>query len=193
MCLYCNSLNDLTGVLHLLYLCYRSVLQTPLCDAQLRISPQLLGSVWRRALSDSRCKLWRPHGEAEKSFPERQGTQGGVPGFKVSLLWFSDQSWHSHHELQCQRDLSGGAYTHRLVLLVKQEVSFPRCVCFNSPCVSFRWSTVPVWFQGTAGTSWRSSCSPFSATTSPNFQLCLLPNPRVFLLRRTASTPWVST
>lgn len=56
-----------------------------------------------------------------------------------------------------------------------------------------RWSTVPVWCQGTAGTSWRSSCSLFLAPVSLNFHLCLLPSQKVSSHQQTALTLWLST
>lgn len=87
----------------------RSALQAPVCDAQLRNPPELPGSVWRWTLPNSGCKFWCPHGEAEKSLSECQGTQGGVSWFEISLLRLLDKSWYRDDELQCQRDISRGA------------------------------------------------------------------------------------
>lgn len=87
-------------------LCSRPAFQTLICDAQLGNPPKLPGFVWEWALLGSWRKLWRSYGEAKEPLPECQRPQSGVPGVTIPLLRLPDQSWHSDHELKCQRNIS---------------------------------------------------------------------------------------
>lgn len=169
--------------------CYRSAHQALIRDAQLWNSPELPGSVWRWTLPDSRRELWRSHGEAKKSLPKCQGAQGGVSWFEIPLLWLLDKSGYCDNELQRQRDISRGI----LHMSESGNIEFSRCDCIKLLLCFLRWSTVLVLFQGTAGTSWRSSCSPFLALVSPSCRLCLLPSLKDSLHQQTLLTPWLST
>lgn len=116
--------------------CYRSALQALICDAQLWNSFELSGSVWRRTMPDSWCKLWCPHGEVKKPLPECQGAQGGVSWFKISLLWLLDKSWYCDNELQHQRDISRGMHTYFDLISESGDITFSLCDFINSWCVS---------------------------------------------------------
>lgn len=115
---------------------YRSAVQTTICNAQLRDSPKLHGSVRRRTLHRSWRKLRCPHGETKKSLPECQGTQGGVSRFKISLLWFLDKSWYSDNELECQRNISRGLFSLFIICQTFFTVTGLNCGVFSGGVLS---------------------------------------------------------